>query len=80
MTTKDFARAQFLLERIRKLTEQKDELKFLRQSERPLWLHAGDSHATVMQVPPELCGHLLDMLDGHVEQEKKNAEEEFEKL
>lgn len=80
MTTEDFARAQKLLERIRKLNAQEGELKFLRQSNRPLWIHAGDSHATVMQVPPELCGHLLDMLDKHVESEKKNAEEEFAKL
>ena len=80
MTAKDFVRAQHLLERIRKLNAQEDELKFLKQSNRPLWLHTGDSHAEVMQVPPELCGHLLDMLDKYVEHGKKNAEEEFEKL
>ena len=80
MTTKDFARAQKLLERIRKLNEKEDKLKFLRQSNRPLWIHAGDYHAEVMQVPPELCGHLLDMLDGYVESKKKNAEEEFDNL
>lgn len=80
MTASDFARAQHLLERIRKLNAQEDELKFLRQSSRTLWIHAGESHAEVMRVPLELWEPLLDMLDGYVESEKKNAEEEFEKL
>ena len=80
MTTKDFAQAQKLLERIRELNEKEDKLKFLRQSNRPLWLHMGDYHAEVMQVPPELWEPLLDMLDKYVVSEKKNAEEEFDKL
>lgn len=80
MTTKDFARAQLLLDRIRELNALEDELKFLRQSNRSLWLHAGESHAEVMRVPPERCAHLLDMLDKYVESEKKKAEEEFESL
>lgn len=80
MTAKDFARAQLLLERIRKLNAQEDELKFLRQSSRTLWIHAGESHAEVMQIPPELGGTVLDLLDKYVGREKKNAEEEFDKL
>ena len=80
MTTKDFAQAQKLLERIRELNTQEGELKFLQQSKRSLWIHAGESHAEVMRVPLELCEHLLDMLDKYVESEKKNAEEEFDKL
>ena len=80
MTASDFARAQHLLERIRKLNEKEDKLKFLRQSKRSLWIHAGESHAEVMQIPPALGGAVLDLLDKYVESEKKNAEEEFEKL
>ena len=63
MTTKDFAQAQKLLEHIRELNALEDELKFLRQSSRKLWIHAGESHAEVMQVPLELWTPLLDILD-----------------
>lgn len=80
MTAKDFVRAQKLLEHIRELNALEDELKFLRQSSRKLWIHAGESHAEVLQIPPERCAHLLDMLDKYVESEKKKAEEEFDKL
>lgn len=80
MTAKDFGRAQYLLERVRYLAAQEDELKFLRQSNRSLWIHAGESHAEVMRVPLELWAPLLDILDKYVEREKKKAEEEFNNL
>ena len=80
MTIKELSRGQKLLERIGKLNALEDKLKFLRQSNRPLWLHAGDSHAEVMQIQPGLGGAVLDILDKYVEREKKKAEEEFEKL
>lgn len=80
MTASDFARAQHLLERIRELNAQEDELKFLRQSSHTLWIHSGEYHAKVMRVPLELWEPLLDMLDKYVESEKKSAEEEFENL